>query len=223
MNTPADYIARQSTAQRHFSAEANFFFEALSAAEFHWFFVQGLMALRTELYLPGVSSLLNGIEASIRVTMHQITVDPSNETEPSAYKVLSNVLLSSALASGLPVHVLAFPDEPNFFDKLASPKGQRRDVEVVRLRNNICHGNIYEFIVPKSDEVDAYFVPDTLRNVAAVLLGISFDWAKALGDFRRVQGLLRYGPTPPIPSTPLIISCQEARRWTTPSSSSADP
>jgi integrase len=53
MDTSADYIVRQWIAQRQFSAEANFFFEALSAAEFHWFFVQGLTALRTELYLPG--------------------------------------------------------------------------------------------------------------------------------------------------------------------------
>lgn len=203
--THADYIARQWTAQRQFSAEANFFFESLSAAEFHWHFVQGLTALRTELYLPGASALLNGIEASLRVTMHQLTSDPIGGPEPSPYRVLSNVLLASAGEGGLPVGALAFPGEDDFAEKLASPKKDRRDVEVVRLRNNICHGNIFEFITPKSGEVDAYFTPDALRGVSAVLLGVSFEWAKALGDFRREKGLLHYGPTPPIPSTPLVF------------------
>ncbi|HEY4250945.1 MAG TPA: hypothetical protein VGM87_07080 [Roseomonas sp.] len=205
MTTPADYITRQWTAQKQFSSEANFFFEALSAAEFHWFFVQGLTALRAELYLPGVSALLNGIEASLRVTMHQVTADATGRTEPSPYKVLSNVLLSSAAEAGIPVYALAFPDERDFRERLASPKGQRRDVEVVRMRNNICHGNIFEFVASKSGEADAYFTPDALRNVSAVLLGVSFQWAKSLGDFRRAQGLLHYGSTPPVPSTPLIV------------------
>ena len=200
----ADYIVRQWAAQRQFSAEANFFFEALSAAEFHWFFVQGLTALRAELYLPGVSALLNGIEASLRVTIHQLTSDSAGVSEPSPYKVLSNVLLSGARNVGAPIEALAFPGEDDFGEKLMTSKKDRRDVEVVRLRNNVCHGNIFEFITPKDGDVDAYFVPDSLRAVSAVLLGVSFEWAKALGDFRRVKGLLHYGPTPPIPSTPLI-------------------
>ena len=204
MSTSADYIVRQWAAQRQFPAEANFFFEALSAAEFHWFFVQGLTALRAELYLPGVSALLNGIEASLRVTMHQLTVDPTGGTEPSPYRVLSNLLLCSARNAGLLVEALAFPGEDDFADKLTSPKGARRDVLVVALRNDICHGNIFEFITPKDDQIDAFFTPDALRGVSAVLLGISFEWAKALGDFRRVKGLLHYGPTPPIPSSPLV-------------------
>jgi len=192
-------------AQRQFSAEANFFFEALSAAEFHWFFVQGLTALRAELYLPGVSALLNGVEASLRVTMHQIATEPTGGAEPSPYRVLSNVLLASAREAGLPVAALAFPGENDYSEKLASPKKDRRDVEVVRLRNNICHGNIFEFITPKTGDVDANFTPHGLRNVSAVLLGVCFEWAKALGDFRRANGLLHYGPTPPIPSTPLVM------------------
>lgn len=200
----ADYIARQWAAQRQFSAEANFFFEALSAAEFHWFFIQGLTALRAELYLPGVSALLNGIEASLRVTIHQLTADPTGATEPSPYRVLSNALLSGARDVGLPVEALAFPGEDDFSEKLVTSKKDRRDVEVVRLRNNVCHGNIFEFITPKDGDVDAYFVPDSLKGISAVLLGVSFEWAKALGDFRRANGLLHYGPTPPIPSTPLV-------------------
>ncbi len=199
----ADYIVRQGTAQSQLSVEANFFFEALSAAEFHWFFVQGLAALRAELYLPGVSSLLNGIEASLRVTIHQLTPDPTGGTEPSPYRVFSNVLLSGAREVGLPVEVLAFPDEHDFVDKLMTSKKDRRNVEIVRIRNNMCHGNIFEFITPKNAEVDAFFTPDALRGISEVLLGVSVKWAKAIGDFRRTKGLLQYGPRPPIPSTPL--------------------
>ena len=206
MSTPADYIMRQWDAQRHFSAEANFFFEALSAAELHWFFVQGLTAIRTELYLPGVSALLNGIEASVRVTMHQIAVDPTGQTEPTPYRVLSNPLLAAAGEAGLPIAALAFPGEESFLQKLVRPKKDREDVEIVRLRNNLCHGNIFEFVTPKSAGVDAYFTPDALGDVSSVLLGVSFDWAQALGDFRRSKGMLHYGPTPPIPSTPLLQS-----------------
>ena len=55
--------------QKHFgecndwALERNYFFEWLCAAEFHWFFVQGLDAIRNEFFVPGVSALLNGIES----------------------------------------------------------------------------------------------------------------------------------------------------------------
>src|SRR4051794_23557146 len=104
---------------------ANFFLEALSAAEFHWFFVQGMEALRARLYLPGVSALLNGIEASLRVTMRQVTPDPAatdGEFVLSRYTVLSNMLIATARDAGLPVEALASPNETNFFDKLETPK-----------------------------------------------------------------------------------------------------
>jgi hypothetical protein len=200
----ADYIFRQFSASEHWSAERNFFFESLSASEFHWFFVEGLAAIRNELYLPGVSALLNGVEASLRVTIQQVTETPPDLRALSPYRVLSNPLLLSAQKIGVPVETLAFPDERDFLSKLATAKSRRTDVEIVRLRNNICHGNILEFIEHTDDGRDHFFTPYGLRNTAAVLLGVSFDWAKALGDFRRDRKLLHYGPTPPIPSTPLI-------------------
>ena len=68
------------------------FLDRLAAAEFHWFFHQGLQAIRSNLYVPGVSSLLNGIEASLRVTIAQITVGPEISAL-SPYRVLSNSLI----------------------------------------------------------------------------------------------------------------------------------
>jgi hypothetical protein len=198
----ADYIFRQIANSERWSAERNFFFESLSASEFHWFFVEGLAALRNELYLPGVSALLNGIEASLRLTIHQVTSTQGGTPALSPYRVLSNPLLLSGQSLGLPVEALAFPDEDDFCAKLATSKSTRIDVEVVRLRNNICHGNVLEFVQGTGD--NSFFTPYGLCNISAVLLGVSFDWAKALGDFRRDRGLLHYGPTPPIPSTPLL-------------------
>lgn len=40
------------------------FVDSLRGAEMHWFFVQAVQALEQKLYLPGVVSLLNGIETA---------------------------------------------------------------------------------------------------------------------------------------------------------------
>src|SRR5437588_12169196 len=131
----------QIGAGQKWSAEMNFFFEALSAAEFHWFFGQGLAAIRTDLYVPGVSALLNGVEASVRHTLHQIAAERPIEPELSRYRVLSNTLLRAAGEADIPVEGLAFPGETDFMEKLSSRKGTRIDVEIVHLRNNVCHCN----------------------------------------------------------------------------------
>ena len=52
--------------------EKTFFIEQNLGAEVHWFFTQAVQALKSELYLPACTSFLVGIEASLRVTMHQI-------------------------------------------------------------------------------------------------------------------------------------------------------
>jgi hypothetical protein len=199
----ADYVLNQIGAGQPWSAEMNFFFEALSAAEFHWFFVQGLAAIRTDLYVPGVSALLNGVEASVRVTLHQITAERLSEAELSPYRVLSNTLLKSAAENGMPVEALAFPGETDFLEKLSRSKDARTLVEIVRLRNDICHGNILKFIEKTDDREQSFFTPYSLRNVSALLLAVCFTWAKALGTFRRERGLMHYGPTPEVPSPPI--------------------
>jgi hypothetical protein len=184
-------------------AECSFFLEALNAAEIQWFFVQGLEAIRTELYLPGVSALLNGIEASLRVTLQQVASEKRERFELSPYRVLSNVLLNSAHKVGMPVDALAFPGEGDFFARLASQKPNRIDVELVRLRNNICHGNILEFIQVVEGTRDTFFTPECLRETAKTLLVVAFEWVYALGNYRRAKGLPHWcASTPPIPPTP---------------------
>ena len=40
-------------------------------AEIHWFFIQGHRALEYELYIPGVLSLIAGIEATMRTALYR--------------------------------------------------------------------------------------------------------------------------------------------------------
>jgi hypothetical protein len=172
--------------------QRNQFFETLCAAEFHWFFVQGLDAIANEFYVPGVSSILNGIEASLRVTIAQVSTTQKSIEELSPYRVLSNKLIDDARDLGMPVEALAFPGETDFFVKLASAKPNRIDVEVVRQRNNICHGDIFEFINRELGPENSFFTPECLRPLAFKLLDVSLAWASELGKFRRSKKLMHY-------------------------------
>ena len=166
------------------------FVERLCGAEVHWFFVQGLQAIRSNLYVPGVCSLLNGIEASLRVTIARATSGGCIE-ELSPYRVLSNTLIKSGQQLGMPVEALAFPDEVDFLAKLATDKPNRIDVEVVRQRNNLCHGNVFEYINRELGPGMAIFTPECFRDLAEVLLGVSDRWTEALGQFLGSKRLSR--------------------------------
>ncbi|AKD58409.1 hypothetical protein SD10_08520 [Spirosoma radiotolerans] len=170
----------------------NFFFERLCAAEFHWFFVQGIDALMNGLYVPAVSSLLNGIEASLRITVDQVNNPTGELIELSPYKVLSNNLIKGARDIGMPTNCLAFPEEEEFDQKLESQKPNRIDVELVRQRNNICHGNILEFVNRDLGKENSFFTPVSLRQLSFQLLDISGSWAEQIGEYRKNRNLLHY-------------------------------
>lgn len=153
-------------------------------AEVHWFFTQAVQALKSELYLPACTSFLNGIEASLRVTMHQVE-KPDRVEELDPVKTLSNRLLKSASATGLPVEALAFPEEDDFLEKLESKKPNQVNVEVVRVRHNLCHGNILEYINTDLGEGNVSFTPECCRELAHLLYKVSKEWAEQLGEFRR--------------------------------------
>jgi hypothetical protein len=181
----AEHIRRHFAISTEWAPLRNYFFETLRAAEFHWFFVQGVDALLSGLYVPAVSSMLNGIEASLRVTMDQITNPKGELVEISPYKVLSNTLIKSARDSGMPTDKLAFPNEVNFNSKLESQKPSKVDVELVRQRNNICHGNIFEFINRDLGKENSFFTPVSLKQLSFQLLDISGNWAEHLAEFRK--------------------------------------
>ena len=191
------YITRQNVRYSEFHEVRNLFFESLSAAEQHWFFVQGHDAYVHELYVPALSSLLNGIEASLRVTLHLINKEAGEDIRDlSPYRVLSNNLILQADAAGMPVKYLAFNEEKDFFEKLKSEKPNRVDVDIVRLRNNICHGNVMEFVNVELGLENAFFTPELLRPVTERVLAISADWCEALGPFRKAHGLSHFERKP---------------------------
>lgn len=92
----------------------------------------------------------------------------------------------------MPVQALAFPGETDFLAKLKTTKPDRLDVEVVRQRNNICHGDIFEFINRELGPENSFFTPECLQPLASTLVDVSHIWADELGKFRRSKGLLHY-------------------------------
>lgn len=177
---PAEVVAHWAAKKREFA-----FVERLQGAEQHWFFIQGLQCLEHGLHLPAASCILNGLEATLRIYVQRFS-DPRPDwsLEPSPYRVLSNPLIVQARALGLSVECLAFPGEDDFDDKLNSAKPNRRDVEVVSLRNQLCHGNLWSFINKDLGEKNAIFVPNVLERVVEQLIVISENWAVELQKFR---------------------------------------
>ena len=188
----SEHIQLQFSINTDWSPLRNFFFERLSAAEFHWFFVQGVDCMFNEFYVPAVSSFLNGIEASLRITIAQIQNPENDFAELTPYKVLSNNLISDARNLGLPIKTLGFPNETDFIEKLESKKPNVQMVEIVRHRNNICHGNILEFINTEMGKENSFFTPVSLRILCFDLLSISGKWAEQLGRFRRENKISHY-------------------------------
>jgi hypothetical protein len=112
---------------------------------------------------------LNGIEASLRITLAELNQDQSGDLELPNHDTLSNKLIRKARDAGMPFEAFAFPDESDFFLMLDT----KTYVRLVQLRHNVCHGNISAFIYKFDGE--SIFVPECLRATAATLLGISYD------------------------------------------------
>lgn len=149
----------------------------------HWFFVQGVEALQQDLYLPGVASLILGIEASVRVTMKEIEgTDFLADRELG--KTLSNSLLRDAKEAGLPVGTLAFPGEEDFKEKLLSNKPH---VEIVRVRHDLAHGNVLAFVNEELGAENRFFTPECLRDLSRVLEDMCDRWSEELVKVQAVR------------------------------------
>lgn len=157
----------------------------LKTTEFHWHFSQGFKALADELYIPGVLSLLTGIEASLRFTLYQLNSN-AYPYEDDLGSVLSNSLLRQAKEAGIPVSFLALPDEVNFMRDL---EGRKPEVRIVKVRNSLAHGNIQSFINRELGDDLAFFTPECLRPFAKELSDLSIGWISALAAFRIERGL----------------------------------
>lgn len=165
--------------------QKRYFLNACAPSPFHWHFQQAYNALTSNLFLPGLSGLLNGIEASLCTTMCRLE---GRDLDGDLGYVMSNQLLRAAAAHGMNIELLALPDETDFRAKLPTKKD---GVQLVKLRNNICHGNFGQFT--KEVEGRSLFTPECLGKVSAQLLQVSFNWTKYLRDFYHQQGWVRTG------------------------------
>lgn len=155
----------------------------LKAAEFHWHFVQGIKAVDSELYVPGSLSLLAGIEASIRWTLIRLR-QSDMPREKDLGTTLSNSLLRKAHAEGMPVDLLIFFGETDFWTNLNCRKP---DVQIVSLRHDLAHGNVQSFINRELGDDMAFFTPECLRPLALELRRMAIDWSVALSTFREAR------------------------------------
>ena len=162
----------------------SFFLHRNLGAEVHWLFTQALSALDSELYLPACTSFINGVEASLRVTMSQIQ-KPGIVTELDNIPTLSNSLLLAAQNNGLPIEALAFPKENLFLANLNSKKPNKTNVEIVRIRHNLCHGNFLEYTNTELGEGNYFFTPECCRPLAHQLHDLCCEWTVQLGKFRK--------------------------------------
>lgn len=163
--------------------ERTFFVRTLAPSPFHWHFHQSQAAIKSGLYLPGLSGLLNALEASLRTTL---TVAQGRSLEGDLGETMSASLLKNALDAGMPIAQLAFPDEADFLDrvKLSRKAARTKPVKLVRLRHDICHGNTFDFH-QNPPGVGEFFTPECLRPVSEQLLTISKNWAGELQKFLR--------------------------------------
>lgn len=159
--------------------EHSYWLQHSLGAETHWLFIQAYDALKHELYLPACTGFLTGIEGSLRNTMAQVKI-PAPIDNVDDISLLSNSLLRQARANGMSIDALAFPGEQDFETNLPT----RQNVELVRVRHTLCHGNILEYVSAQED-LPALFTPECCRDLANKLHVISRNWVANLGAFRK--------------------------------------
>jgi hypothetical protein len=180
--------------QRHL--DQTFFARALAPSPFHWHFQQASDALAVGLFLPGMSGLLNGIEASLRTVCCRVK---GHSLAGNLGRVMSNPLLKEAREVGLKIENLAFSGEVGFLEQINRPK---EPVRLVKLRNDICHGN-FQAYVRNLPEFGEFFTPECLGPVSAELLDVSYQWAVEVSRFMEEQGWRTAEADLKIPKNPL--------------------
>lgn len=173
-------------------SEIDHYYEHCTVPVIDWFFKQATEAVHHGLWIPACTSFLNGIETSLMVTLKSLMLKPSvNGQQPApelvdleGISVMSNTLLRKAKQEGMPVELLSFPAEKDMLAKIAA--GRKPEAEIVRLRNNVCHGNILEFIMSVdigNSEPIRFFTPECCRDLVHELSSISRNWAVGLHKY----------------------------------------
>lgn len=164
-----------------------------TTAAIDWFFDQATRATHGELWLAACVTFLNGIENSLRVTLkleasHAYPQSAAPVVDLSDMVTLSNELLRRAHMVGMPVTLLAFPDEQDLLTKIAEGAPKRPYAEIVRVRHNLCHGNILEHIITVSDgmeEPERLFTPECMKDLALTMSAIGKRWIAGLHQYWR--------------------------------------
>ncbi|EXS35238.1 hypothetical protein [Acinetobacter sp. 826659] len=171
-----DYYSRCADFENLMNRYLGEFEENYNGAEFHWYFLEGLNAFFNEHYLPALLSLICGIEASLRSTLHLI----SNSEVDRLYipENMNKQMIITAKQKGLPISALAFRDEYDFHEKLSN----NDKLNLLKLRNDLMHGNISEFTKSVNDE--RIFYPIHLLNSLIEIILISKKWLKDLNEFK---------------------------------------
>ncbi|MDC5215405.1 hypothetical protein OHW69_12125 [Acinetobacter baumannii] len=152
------------------------FIQENSGAEFHWYFIQGIEAYINGHYLPALLSLICGIEASLRSTLHLISDSPEDRLYVA--ENMNKQMIIKAKQKGLPISVLAFSDEHDFHEKITNDE----KINLIKLRNDLMHGNIREFTEYFEDQ--RIFYPEHLLDPLVEIILISKKWIKELSEFR---------------------------------------
>ena len=155
------------------------FAHRIDGAETHWYFIEGAQAFESGLYIASTLSFLNGIESSIRAIL--MYLNQGFENTDLTGSVLSNGLLKQGLNVGLNVGLLAFQNEADFVVKLGN---NRTPVELVRHRNNLCHGNVFEYIQTVPETGERIFTPEFLAPIASEIKDLSEKWSKEVARFK---------------------------------------
>ena len=161
------------------------------------FFDQATRATHAELWLAACTTFLNGIETSLRVTLE--LMESQAHSQPAATLVdlsdmatLSNALMRRAHMAGMPVTLLAFPEEQDLLTKIAEGAPKRPYAEIVRVHHNLCHGNILEHIITVSDDLGEpvrLFTPECMRVLAETMSAISKQWVAGMHQYWRDNNL----------------------------------
>ncbi|MEX0573146.1 hypothetical protein ABYH20_018155, partial [Acinetobacter baumannii] len=121
-------------------------------------------------------SLICGIEASLRSTLHLISDSPEDRLYVA--ENMNKQMIIKAKQKGLPISVLAFSDEHDFHEKITN--GEK--INLIKLRNDLMHGNIREFTEYFEDQ--RIFYPEHLLDPLVEIILISKKWIKELSEFR---------------------------------------
>jgi len=148
------------------------------------FFRNGYACMAHQQYLAACLCFITGIEMSLRLPLlHSLSLDIRDAWKSKAIGVplLSNELLRKAKAINLPVEVLRFGLDPEISDFVLNLESDDRSEQayIVRLRNNICHGNL-NFIVKEEDGERKIYYSD-IEKEAKELEKVAIAWAKGYG------------------------------------------